>query len=248
MTTLSFQERRRITKLWIDRARRSALSQLLHSPLLRWKYGGPTADELLLIPQELRTADPSFASEIEHGFFGLDGFSYTIRDAAGATASANVSVTVNEVVDGGGGPPAVQNFVANGDAEAGLDGWRGIWDATASLATPGLDGSNSVRASGGYAVIGDLVTPVPGGRRLAFSATLSSNASNIVYAYLRVLQNGSWRYQFVTGAGLASGRTSQLQRSFSLPAGDVEAGYIMFYFPRRLAGDVLIDQVQLTAE
>ena len=73
MTTLSFQERRRITKLWIDRARRSALSQLLHSPLLRWKYGGPTADELLLIPQELRTADPSFASEIEHGFFGLDG-------------------------------------------------------------------------------------------------------------------------------------------------------------------------------
>lgn len=53
--------------------RRSAIARVLASPLFRWRYGAPVADELLLVPQELRTADPSFADECEQGLFGLSG-------------------------------------------------------------------------------------------------------------------------------------------------------------------------------
>src|SRR4029078_7203681 len=36
-------------------------------------YPGPQAEQLLLAPQELRTADPSFATELYNGHFGLAG-------------------------------------------------------------------------------------------------------------------------------------------------------------------------------
>ena len=36
-------------------------------------YPGSQAEQLLLAPQELRTADPSFATEIYNGHFGLAG-------------------------------------------------------------------------------------------------------------------------------------------------------------------------------
>ncbi len=62
-----------MTRLWLDRAKRSTISRVLHSPLLRWQFGAPVADELLLAPQELRTADASFANEVAQGLFGLGG-------------------------------------------------------------------------------------------------------------------------------------------------------------------------------
>ncbi len=73
MTSLTFHERQRMTRLWLDRAKRSTVSRILHSPLMRWQFGAPVADELLLAPQELRTADASFASEVAQGLFGLGG-------------------------------------------------------------------------------------------------------------------------------------------------------------------------------
>src|SRR3990172_9748343 len=36
-------------------------------------YPGSKAEQLLLAPQELRTADPSFATELYNGHFGLAG-------------------------------------------------------------------------------------------------------------------------------------------------------------------------------
>ncbi|MDA7946362.1 MAG: heparinase II/III family protein [Hyphomicrobiaceae bacterium] len=45
----------------------------MRSPLLRWRYKGDPIEQLLLMPQDLRTGDPSFASEIYHGHFGLAG-------------------------------------------------------------------------------------------------------------------------------------------------------------------------------
>jgi uncharacterized heparinase superfamily protein len=36
-------------------------------------YPGTEAEQLLLAPQDLRTADPSFATEIYNGHFGLAG-------------------------------------------------------------------------------------------------------------------------------------------------------------------------------
>jgi len=73
VTKLTMAERSQVVRLSFDRARRSVLSGALGSPLLRWRYGAPVADELLIVPQDLRAADPSFASELEFGHFGLGG-------------------------------------------------------------------------------------------------------------------------------------------------------------------------------
>ena len=62
-----------MAQLVAERTRRGAVARVLSSRLLRWRYGAPVADELLIIPQDLRTADASFAGEIEQGHFGLVG-------------------------------------------------------------------------------------------------------------------------------------------------------------------------------
>ena len=73
MTSLTLAERSRLARLAADRTRRALLARALRSPLLAWRYGRPTAEELLIVPQELRTADPSFAEELAHGQLGLGG-------------------------------------------------------------------------------------------------------------------------------------------------------------------------------
>ncbi len=73
MTTLSITERSRLARIVVDRTRRSLVARALRSPFLKWRYGAPTAEELLIVPQELRTADPSFAAELAQGQLGLGG-------------------------------------------------------------------------------------------------------------------------------------------------------------------------------
>lgn len=73
MSRLSVSERMRVASLAADKSRRAALSRLLYSPLLRWRYGSPVADQLLIVPQDLRTADPSFWHEVVLDHFGLAG-------------------------------------------------------------------------------------------------------------------------------------------------------------------------------
>ena len=73
MSELTLKERLRIAALSADRSKRSAIAGMLSSPFLRWSFGPPSADQLLLVPQDLRTADPSFWHEVEHGQFGLAG-------------------------------------------------------------------------------------------------------------------------------------------------------------------------------
>ena len=73
MAQLSTPERMRLLRLSLDRGRRGAAARVLGSGLLRRRYGAPFADEVLIVPQDLRTADPSFASEIAQGHFGLGG-------------------------------------------------------------------------------------------------------------------------------------------------------------------------------
>lgn len=63
----------RVASLAADKSRRAALSRLLYSPVLRWRYGSPVADQLLIVPQDLRTADPSFWHEVVLDHFGLAG-------------------------------------------------------------------------------------------------------------------------------------------------------------------------------
>ena len=71
MPQLSLIERLRVTSLAAERARRRLVSRALYSRLLRWRYGSTVADQLLILPQDLRTRDPSFCDEIEVGQFGL---------------------------------------------------------------------------------------------------------------------------------------------------------------------------------
>ena len=82
MSKLSVAERAGLARLMVDRGRRAAAAHLLQSPLLRWRYGAPIADQLLIVPQDLRTADPSVWSEINLGHFGLAGAVAVIDDGS----------------------------------------------------------------------------------------------------------------------------------------------------------------------
>ena len=69
--SLNVTERLKIRSLSVERLRRRAVTFTLSSPLMRWRYAGNGADQILIVPQELRAADPSFWTEIAHGHFGL---------------------------------------------------------------------------------------------------------------------------------------------------------------------------------
>jgi len=63
----------RLAAFAVNKAGRSALRLALRSPFSRWMAGVPTAYHLLILPQDLRTGDPSFAVELYDGYFGLAG-------------------------------------------------------------------------------------------------------------------------------------------------------------------------------
>lgn len=73
MVAETLSARARLAANIFGHAGRSAARQLLQSPFVRWRFGGPPIEQLLIVPQDLRTADPSFASEIYNGHFGLAG-------------------------------------------------------------------------------------------------------------------------------------------------------------------------------
>ena len=55
------------------RVRRAVHDMSLRSPLTRWRIGGEPGDRLLIVPQALRTVDPSFTTELQAGTLGLAG-------------------------------------------------------------------------------------------------------------------------------------------------------------------------------
>ncbi len=81
--SLNVTERLKIRSLSVERLRRRAVTFTLSSPLMRWRYAGNGADQILIVPQELRAADPSFWTEVAHGHFGLAS---EIADLKGASA------------------------------------------------------------------------------------------------------------------------------------------------------------------
>jgi uncharacterized heparinase superfamily protein len=80
---LNVSERLKIRSLSVERLRRRAVTLTLSSPFLRWRYAGNGADQILIVPQELRAADPSFWTEVAHGHFGMAS---QIADLKGASA------------------------------------------------------------------------------------------------------------------------------------------------------------------
>jgi uncharacterized heparinase superfamily protein len=72
MSQLSLAERAEIARLLAAR-RRSGLRQALGGAMRRWRRGSMVPDEIVIVPQDLRTSDPSFAIEVAQGHFGLAG-------------------------------------------------------------------------------------------------------------------------------------------------------------------------------
>lgn len=73
MITDSINDYARGTLTVFGDARRAVVRSVLSSSVTRALTGAPTAHHLLIVPQDLRTADPSFASELYDGYFGLAG-------------------------------------------------------------------------------------------------------------------------------------------------------------------------------
>ncbi len=73
MMQAQISDQARLAALAVNKAGRSALNLALRSPFSRWMAGVPTAYHLLILPQDLRTGDPSFAVELYDGYFGVAG-------------------------------------------------------------------------------------------------------------------------------------------------------------------------------
>ena len=69
----------RLVLLSADKARRAALTHVRRSPMYALRAGA--GDRLTLVPQDLRTTDPSFATELSDGFIGLAGHVVPVSDA-----------------------------------------------------------------------------------------------------------------------------------------------------------------------
>jgi uncharacterized heparinase superfamily protein len=73
MVSEMINDRARAAAAAATQVSRTALKSMLRSSVGRWLKGMPSAYNLLIIPQDLRTADPSFATELYDGYFGLAG-------------------------------------------------------------------------------------------------------------------------------------------------------------------------------
>jgi len=73
MAEMTFRDRLKISALSAERSHRSVIAQTLSVWLPAWSVASRPIERLLIVPQDLRTADPSFWREIEHGQFGLAG-------------------------------------------------------------------------------------------------------------------------------------------------------------------------------
>jgi uncharacterized heparinase superfamily protein len=66
-------ERSKLALFVARRGLHSALFRINAQPFLRWRFSSTSSDRLLIAPQDLRTADPTRASEIYGGRFALAG-------------------------------------------------------------------------------------------------------------------------------------------------------------------------------
>jgi len=71
--SVSIAERSKLSMLLVRRGLRHARGRLNAHPLLRWRFFPAKIDRLVISPQDLRTADPTRASEIYAGRFAFAG-------------------------------------------------------------------------------------------------------------------------------------------------------------------------------
>ncbi|MBY0224192.1 MAG: heparinase II/III family protein [Hyphomicrobium sp.] len=82
MAGLSLAEKSRIALIAAKRSQRASMARLQFSPLLRWRFGSANLGNLLIVPQSLRNADPSFWPEMKLGHMGLAGIGMSLRSGS----------------------------------------------------------------------------------------------------------------------------------------------------------------------
>src|SRR5215207_10483728 len=73
MSRGSVAERARLSLFVVRRGFRAMRGRFATHPLVRWRFSSARTDRLLIAPQDLRTADPTRASEIYGGRFAFAG-------------------------------------------------------------------------------------------------------------------------------------------------------------------------------
>src|SRR5215217_9479063 len=73
MSRGSIADRTRLAAFAARRALRTGLGRINAHPMVRWRFSSARTDRLLIAPQDLRTADPTRASEIYGGRFAFAG-------------------------------------------------------------------------------------------------------------------------------------------------------------------------------
>lgn len=115
MAELTLKERLHRAAMKVDEpGRRSAIASAIAAPLKRWTEPRTPVDHLLIVPQDLRTSDPSFWSELEHGEFGLGGEIVFLRGSSPFVVEARNPSWERELHGFGW----LRNLEAAGQAEA----------------------------------------------------------------------------------------------------------------------------------
>jgi uncharacterized heparinase superfamily protein len=129
-------ERAKLSWYVARRALMVALARLNAHPLIRWRFASAGTDRLLIAPQDLRTADPTRASEIYAGRFAFAG-KIVICDGRSPFVMLPPSDEWAEVLFGFGWLRhlrAAESGITRANARALVDEWislQGAWDSLA---------------------------------------------------------------------------------------------------------------------
>ena len=178
----------------------------------------------------------------DFGFTGYDGFTYAIMDSHGATATASVSVQVKAKPDGDGSD---SNLAINSGAEQGLDSWFGAWGAEIALSSDVHSGQNSIQAYGGRGVFSQLHTPVKGDSYFAVSGWVKATEENTFHVYLRLRQNGSWRYHYITTVSVSPTQWVNFSKIRFVDGPKIDGGYFLLYSSSGIRGKAFIDDISV---
>jgi len=134
MSRGSIAEHTKVIAFAARRGMRTAMSRLNAHPLLRWRFTPAVADRLLIAPQDLRTADPTRASEIYAGRFAFAG-KIVICDGGSPFDVEPPSAEWADMLLGFGWLRhlrAAESGITRGNARALVEEWialQGSWDA-----------------------------------------------------------------------------------------------------------------------
>src|SRR5215831_19420378 len=128
-------ERAKLSLFVARRALLVALARVNAHPLVRWRFSSTGTDRLLIAPQDLRTADPTRASEIYAGRFAFAG-KIVICDGRSPFEMLPPSEEWAEVLFGFGWLRhlrAAESGITRANARALVDEWitlQGSWEST----------------------------------------------------------------------------------------------------------------------